>query len=117
MRRADDRLPAILGRNLSTGISSLSCLHAGALPTARLEIRGAAQRSAYTILPLQWRNLWLYGREIILIGYLTFEEIWDLARAAPVRPLKPTTDLEAPAASLHALPAYLTQVAARRSGG
>jgi hypothetical protein len=96
--------------------SALSCLHAGPLPTARLEIRRAAQRSAYTILPLQWRNLWLYGREIILIGYLTFEEIWELARAAPVRPHKPATDLEVAAIRLHALPAYLAQVA-RRSGG
>ena len=96
---------------------SLSCVHAGAIPTAKIELRSLSRRSVDTILPLQWRNLWLYGREIILIGYLTFEEIWDLARAAPVRPLKPATDLEAPAASLHALPAYLTQVAARRSGG
>jgi hypothetical protein len=93
--------------------SSLSCVQAGAIPSARIEMRSPARHSAYTIMPLQWRNLWVYGQEIILAGYLTIEEIWDMARAAPVKPLAPPPDLDVPAASLHSLPAYLAQVAAR----
>jgi hypothetical protein len=93
---------------------SLSSLHAGAIPAARVEIRSKAHRHAYTIMPLQWRNLWLYGQEIILTGYLPFEEIRGFIRAAAAKWPGPSPTLEMPVTSLHSLPLFLAQLSARQ---
>lgn len=93
---------------------SLSCLHADAIPTARVEIRSKAHRQAYIIMSLQWRNLWLYGQEIILAGYLPLEEIRGVVRAAVAKWPGPSPVLEIPLTSLHSLPRFLEQVSARQ---
>jgi hypothetical protein len=92
---------------------SLGCLHTTAIPTARVELQSPAHRSAYTIMPLQWRNVWVYGQAIILAGYLAIEEIWAYWRAAPAGRPGGSLELEIPVAKLHPLPLFLKQVAAR----
>jgi hypothetical protein len=92
---------------------SLGCLHTAAIPTARIEVQSPAHRSAYTIMPLQWRNLWVYGQAIIVAGYLPFDEIWAYWRAAHAGSPGGAPKLEIPVAKLHSLPLFLKQVAAR----
>jgi hypothetical protein len=92
---------------------SVSCMHASAIPTARVEIHSPVHRGAYTIMPLQWSNVWVYGQEIILAGYLPSEEIWAIARQASQRGIRTAAALELSAANLYSLPKLLEQVTAR----
>ncbi len=92
---------------------SVSCLHASAIPTARVEINNPAHRSAYTILPLQWSNVWVYGQEIIIAGYLPGEEIWAISREASQRGTRTVAPVEISAADLYSLPQFLELVTAR----
>jgi hypothetical protein len=89
---------------------SVTCLQSGAIPTARLEVQCRTHRRTYTIMPMQWSNLWVYGQEIIIAGYLPFEEIRSFARAAPSLRLGAASTLELPLANLHSLPLFLRQV-------
>ncbi len=92
----------------------VSCLHTSAIPTARVEIRSSAHRHLYTIMPLQWSNVWVYGQEIILAGYLPGEEIWAISREASQRGIRTAAPVEISAADLCSLPQFLEQVTARR---
>jgi len=91
----------------------VSCLHTSAIPTARVEIRSSAHRHLYTIMPLQWSNVWVYGQEIILAGYLPGEEIWAISREASLRGLRTAAPVEISAADLYSLPQFLELVTAR----
>jgi hypothetical protein len=93
---------------------SLTCLQAGAIPTARVEVKSRAHRRPYTVMPLQWSNLWVYGQEIILAGYLPFEEVWNISRPISQGRLRPAPTLEVPLANLYSLPQFLEQVSLRR---
>jgi len=92
---------------------SVSCLHASAIPTARVEINNPAHRSAYTILPLQWSNVWVYGQEIIIAGYLPGEVIWAISREASQRVTRTAAPVEISVADLYSLPQFLELVTAR----
>jgi len=92
---------------------SVSCLLTSAIPTARIEINSPTHRHRYTIMPLQWSNVWIYGQEIILAGYLPGEEIWTISREASQRGIRTAATLELPAADLYSLPQFLEQVTAR----
>lgn len=92
---------------------SVSCLHTSTIPTARVEISSSAHRGAYTIMPLQWSNVWVYGQEIILAGYLPGEEIWAISREDSQGGIRTAATLLLPATNLYSLPQFLEQVTAR----
>lgn len=58
---------------------SLSAIHVKRLPDARIGIHSAAHKEAYIISSLDWGNLWVYGMNIYIAGYLTRREFADKA--------------------------------------
>jgi hypothetical protein len=53
---------------------ALSSIHAQKLPAARVGIHSPAFGEPYIIDPFDWGNIWVYGMEIILTGYIPREE-------------------------------------------
>jgi len=62
---------------------SLVYIHIKSLPNARIGIHSPVLQQTYTISPLDWGNIWVYGMEILLAGYLTRGEFNREARAIP----------------------------------
>jgi hypothetical protein len=80
---------------------SVTSLHAKSIPSARVGIHSPAIKEAYLIPPLEWKNIWVYGMEIILAGYLTRGEFRQRSRAkSPSLPI----------AELHPLPELFVRV-------
>ena len=98
----------------SRRILSLSYLHSQSLPEARLGIHSPTRKETYIIGGLDWGNIWVYGMDVLLAGYLTREEFsrrasfiqagarvfqYDRTRtknlAVSVSDLKPLSDLMA----------------------
>ncbi len=59
---------------------SLSALHIDQLPGARIGLHSAQIGKTYLIDPYTWGNLWVYGTELILVGYIPYEEFRRRAR-------------------------------------
>lgn len=62
---------------------SLSHVHVKSLPAARIGIHRSVSKLTHTIGPLDWGNLWIYGREVWLAGYMPREEFSRRARFIP----------------------------------
>jgi hypothetical protein len=91
---------------------ALSCVRVDRLPGARLGVHSPVRKEIHLIQPLEWGNIWVYGMDILLAGYLTRDEFrrrasliqpgsrvfqYDRTRArnlaVPVADLKPLADL------------------------
>ena len=48
---------------------------------ARVGIKCESIKEAYVIQPTEWGNIWVYGLEIFLAGYLSYEEFGQRAVA------------------------------------
>jgi hypothetical protein len=53
---------------------SLATVHIRRLPDARVGIQSAARKELYLITPLDWGNIWVYGMDIYLAGYISRDE-------------------------------------------
>jgi len=53
---------------------SLAFVHAERQPEARIGLHSPARSKAYIIPAHAWGNIWVYGMDILLIGWLTHEE-------------------------------------------
>jgi hypothetical protein len=53
---------------------SLAYVHADRRPEARLGLHSPRQGGPYLIGPHEWGNIWVYGMEILLIGWLSRQE-------------------------------------------
>ena len=53
---------------------SLAYVHAEKLPEARLGLHSSEKDELYLILPHEWGNIWVYGMEIWMAGYIPQEE-------------------------------------------
>ncbi len=53
---------------------SLAYIHADAIPKARLGIHSPKKGEIYIIQPHEWGNIWIYGMDIWLTGYMAREE-------------------------------------------
>jgi hypothetical protein len=53
---------------------SLAYLRTEGIPTARVGLHCASQTETYIIQPHEWGNIWVYGLEIWLLGYITQDE-------------------------------------------
>ena len=53
---------------------SLAYLHVDGLPTARVGIHSAGRNEIYLIHSHEWGNIWIYGLEIWLAGYISENE-------------------------------------------
>ena len=65
------------------GFFSLSYVHVKSLMDARIGIHSPTRKETYLIGGMDWGNIWVYGMEILLAGYLTREEF--SRRASPVQ--------------------------------
>ena len=52
---------------------SLLCLHTHQRPAARLGLHSPTRGDAHILHPYEWGNLWVYGMNILLTGWLTRE--------------------------------------------
>ena len=53
---------------------AVSSIHVDQLPGARVGIHSPYMREPYIIDPFAWGNIWLYGMDIILTGYIPYDE-------------------------------------------
>ena len=56
------------------GFFSLAYLHVESSPAARLGIYSPGRRETYVVEPIAWSNIWVYGMDIFLAGWIRREE-------------------------------------------
>ena len=97
---------------IEDGFFSLSHVHIKSLTAARMGIHSPIRKETYIIGSMDWSNIWVYGMDILLAGYLTREEfnrrasfiqagarVFQFNRtytknlAVPISDLKPLSDL------------------------
>lgn len=67
-------LPPRTRVEIQAELCSLSCIHVKSMPNARIGVYRPAGQLTHTIRPKDWDNLWVYGRDIWLAGYIPREE-------------------------------------------
>jgi hypothetical protein len=60
---------------------SLAYIHADSIPTARLGVHSPGKNEIYLVQPHEWGNIWIYGMDIWLTGYILHEEFRRKASA------------------------------------
>jgi hypothetical protein len=68
---------------LDDGFFSLSYVHVKSLMDARIGIHSPTRKEIHMIGGMDWGNIWVYGMDILLAGYLTREEF--SRRACPIQ--------------------------------
>jgi hypothetical protein len=63
---------------------SLSYVHTKSVAPARIGIYSPVRRETHLIGRQDWGNIWIYGTDIVLAGYITREEFSRRARFLPV---------------------------------
>lgn len=101
---------------------SLAYLRLGAKPPGRLSVFSPARNERYWIDPRGWGNIWVYGLEILLAGYIPRGEYRQRAQRLPagsqvLQYARTRTDnLSLPVAELYPLAGLFAQVKAWHSG-
>lgn len=112
MRSRVVEIPPHTRIQIEDGFFSLSYVYIKSAPDARIGIHSPTRNDTCVVDPLDWGNIWVYGMDILLAGYLTREEFnrrasfiqagarvfqYDKTRtknlAVPVSELKPLSDL------------------------
>ncbi|HXF84798.1 MAG TPA: hypothetical protein VNK49_05355 [Anaerolineales bacterium] len=83
MRRLVVELPPRTRVQLNEELFSLAYVHINSLPKARIGIHSPVKKETYLINGSDWSNIWVYGMDILLTGWLTHEEFGR--RASPMR--------------------------------
>jgi len=81
LRTSVMEIPSRTRVKIDNGIFSLSYVHIKSLPKARIGIHSPVLQETYVISAMDWGNIWVYGLNILLAGYLTREEFNREARA------------------------------------
>lgn len=74
MRTVSVGLPPRRRVQIEEGYFSVAYIQSKSLPDARIGIHSPARKETHLIGALDWGNLWVYGMEILLAGWLTREE-------------------------------------------
>ncbi len=106
----------------ATAFFALSSLHVKSPPNGRVAIHSPARRETYVIRPHEWSNLWVYGMNIYLAGWIARDEF--RRRAELIREgtrvfqydRTRTKNLAVPVSELHPLGALLEKVKAWERG-
>jgi len=112
MRASVIEVPPRMRVEIENGFFSLTYIHIKSMANARIGIHCANRKETHLIGALEWGNIWVYGMEVLLAGYLTREEFnrrakpiqagarvfqYDKTRTknlgVPVSDLKPLSDL------------------------
>ena len=95
---------------------SVTALHIKNIPSARLGILSSAYKETHLISPLEWKNIWVYGMDIILTGFISRGEFRQRAKliAPNSRTFQydhtKTKNLAVPISDLNPLPDLFTRV-------
>ncbi len=81
MKRKVLSLPPKTKVTVDESFYSISSIHIRREMDARLGIKCEAVKEAHVISPLEWGNIWVYGMEIFLAGYISYEEFGQRATA------------------------------------
>jgi hypothetical protein len=109
-------LPSLEHTRLASAFHSLAYLRAGSLPRARVAIHSRGRRQTYLVQPVDWGNIWVYGIDIWLAGFISCDEFRRRAAfvesGAQVFPYGATRErcLAVPLAELHPLGELLERV-------
>jgi len=112
MRSLEVELPPNTRVQINDGFFTVAYIQSKSLPNARIGIHSPALKDTHLINEMDWGNIWVYGLDILLAGWLTREEFnqrakpiqegarvfqYDRTRtknlAVPVQELKPVADL------------------------
>ncbi len=83
MRTSVLEIPPHTRVKVDDGFFSLSYVHSKSLPDARIGIHSSNRNETYLIGTLDWGNIWVYGVDILLAGWLAREEFNRRASAIP----------------------------------
>ena len=79
----DIQLPPRQRVEVDAPLYALSHLHTRAPPAGRLGVNSSAHRGTHLIGPASWENIWLQGREITLLGWISRDEFRMRATLIP----------------------------------
>jgi hypothetical protein len=74
MKRKIVSLPPGTKVTVNESFYSVTALHIRRMAGARLGIRCDAIKETHVISPLDWGNIWVYGMDIFMTGYISYEE-------------------------------------------
>ena len=74
MRTVTLKVPPRTRVKVAEGFYSVAYIHLQSQPEARIGIHSRALQETHLIGPLDWGNIWVYGLDILLTGYLTHED-------------------------------------------
>lgn len=83
MRSLEVEVPPRTRVEIQNGFFSLAYIHAIKPISARVGIRCASRDELHLVGALEWGNIWVYGMDILLAGFLTREEFNRRARPVP----------------------------------
>ncbi len=83
MRPLEVEIPPRRRVELTNGLFSLAYIHAKTPPGARIGIRCSQRSEIHLIGALEWGNIWVYGMNVLLAGFLTREEFNRKAKPVP----------------------------------
>lgn len=69
---------------ISDPFYSVTSIHVKKIPEARLGIHSPSIKEVHIVPPLEWGNIWVYGMEIFLAGYISRTEFRKRAKPIPV---------------------------------
>ncbi len=83
MKRKVISLPPKTKVAVDESFYSVANIHTRRAADARVGVKCETIKEAHVIAPLEWGNIWVYGLEIFLAGYLSYEEFGQRAMALP----------------------------------
>lgn len=83
MRTVTLELPPRTRVKVAEGFYSVAYIHLQTQPEARIGIHSPALQETQLIGPMDWGNIWVYGLDILLTGYLTHEDFSRSASSIP----------------------------------
>ena len=81
MKRKVISLPPKTKVNVDEAFYSISSLHIRRMTDARVGIKCESIKGAHVIQPAEWGNVWVYGLEIFLAGFISYDEFGQRAAA------------------------------------
>lgn len=74
MRSSTIELPPRTRIQIDDGFFSVAYLHVKSIPAARIGIHSPVRKQTYLIDSVDWGNIWVYGMDVLLAGYIAREE-------------------------------------------
>jgi hypothetical protein len=71
MRSIEIYIPPRTRVQIEDSFHSLAYVHVKSMPKARLGIHSPQLKETHIIDPSEWGNIWVYGMDILLAGYLS----------------------------------------------